>query len=316
LIAIFRAKGESKTPLIVLALTGLLNVVLNLMFVLIMGMSVEGVALATAIANVVSFAVLLIKLRKDDDFTKFSFRKLKINVKEMKEIVTVGVPAAIQGALFAFSNVLIQSSIVAVNNRLCPVGSEYQPIVNGSAAAGNLMGFVYTAMNAVYQGAITFTSQNMGANKPERVKPIMYNCFVITSIIGLSFGLSVFFLRVPLLSLYGIVDGAEGSMEALAMYAATTRLLYECVPYFLCGIMETCTGVLRGLGRSALSTVISLIGACLLRVVWLWTVFPLFMTIESISISYSITWLLTASISFTFIQIIVRDLVKRKRISN
>lgn len=316
LIAIFRAKGDSKTPLIVLALAGLLNVVLNLMFVLIMGMSVEGVALATAIANVVSFAVLLIKLRKDDDFTKFSFRKLKISIKEMKEIVTVGVPAAIQGALFAFSNVLIQSSIVAVNNRLCPVGSEYQPIVNGSAAAGNLMGFVYTAMNAVYQGAITFTSQNMGANKPERVKPIMYNCFVITSIIGLSFGLSVFFLRVPLLSLYGIVDGAEGSMEALAMYAATTRLLYECVPYFLCGIMETCTGVLRGLGRSALSTVISLIGACLLRVVWLWTVFPLFMTIESISISYSITWLLTASISFTFIQIIVRDLVKRKRISN
>lgn len=316
LIAIFRAKGDSKTPLIVLALAGLLNVVLNLMFVLVVGMSVEGVALATAIANVVSFAVLLIKLRKDDDFTKFSFRKLKISVKEMKEIVTVGVPAAIQGALFAFSNVLIQSSIVAVNNRLCPVGSEYQPIVNGSAAAGNLMGFVYTAMNAVYQGAITFTSQNMGANKPERVKPIMYNCFVITSIIGLSFGLSVFFLRAPLLSLYGIVDGAEGSMEALAMYAATTRLLYECVPYFLCGIMETCTGVLRGLGRSALSTVISLIGACLLRVVWLWTVFPLFMTIESISISYSITWLLTASISFTFIQIIVRDLVKRKRISN
>ena len=316
LIAIFRAKGDSKTPLIVLALAGLLNVVLNLMFVLIIGMSVEGVALATAIANVVSFAVLLIKLRKDDDFTKFSFRKLKVSVKEMKEIVTVGVPAAIQGALFAFSNVLIQSSIVAVNNRLCPVGSEYQPIVNGSAAAGNLMGFVYTAMNAVYQGAITFTSQNMGANKPERVKPIMYNCFVITSIIGLSFGLSVFFLRAPLLSLYGIVDGAEGSMEALAMYAATTRLLYECVPYFLCGIMETCTGVLRGLGRSALSTVISLIGACLLRVVWLWTVFPLFMTIESISISYSITWLLTASISFTFIQIIVRDLVKRKRISN
>lgn len=316
LIAIFRAKGDSKTPLVVLALAGLLNVVLNLMFVLIIGMSVEGVALATAIANVVSFAVLLIKLRKDDDFTKFSFRKLKVSVKEMKEIVTVGVPAAIQGALFAFSNVLIQSSIVAVNNRLCPVGSEYQPIVNGSAAAGNLMGFVYTAMNAVYQGAITFTSQNMGANKPERVKPIMYNCFVITSIIGLSFGLSVFFLRAPLLSLYGIVDGAEGSMEALAMYAATTRLLYECVPYFLCGIMETCTGVLRGLGRSALSTVISLIGACLLRVVWLWTVFPLFMTIESISISYSITWLLTASISFTFIQIIVRDLVKRKRISN
>ena len=315
LIAIFRAKGDSKTPLVVLAFSGLLNVVLNLIFVLVVGMSVEGVALATAIANVLSFVVLLMKLRKDDDFTKFSFRKLKVSIKEMREIIKVGVPAAIQGALFAFSNVLIQSSIVTVNNKLCPVGSEYQPIVNGSAAAGNLMGFVYTAMNAVYQGAITFTSQNMGANKPERVKPIMYNCFAVTSIVGLSFGLFMFFLREPLLSLYGVVDGAEGSAEALAMYAATTRLLYECVPYFLCGVMEVCTGVLRGLGRSALSTVISLIGACLLRVVWLWTVFPLFVTIESISISYPISWLLTGCISFIFIQVIVKDLVKRKRIT-
>ena len=313
LIAIFRAKGDSKTPLIVLASAGVLNVILNLVFVLFAGMSVEGVALATAIANVVSFAVLLIKLRKDDDFTKFSFRKLKISIKEMREIIKVGVPAAIQGALFSFSNVLIQSSIVTVNNKLCPVGSEYQPIVNGSAAAGNLMGFVYTAMNAVYQGAITFTSQNMGANKPERVKPIMYNCFVVTSIIGLSFGLFMFFLRAPLLSLYGVVDGAAGSIEDLAFYAATTRLLYECVPYFLCGIMEVCTGVLRGLGRSALSTVISLIGACLLRVVWLWTVFPLFVTMEVISISYPISWLVTVCISFTFIQVITKRILKHKR---
>lgn len=312
LIAIFRAKGDSKTPLIVLAAAGLLNVGLNLFFVLVVGMSVEGVALATSIANLVSFIVLLIKLRKDDDFTKFSFRKLKLSVKEMKEIIKVGVPAAIQGALFSFSNVLIQSSIVTVNNRLCPVGSKYQPIVNGAAAASNLMGFVYTAMNAVYQGAITFTSQNMGANKPERVRPIMYNCFLITSIIGLTLGNLVFLFKAPLLSLYGVVDGAAGSMEALAMYAATTRLLYECVPYFLAGVMEVCTGVLRGLGRSMLSTVISLMGACLLRIVWLWTVFPLFVTIEAISISYPITWIITASVSFTCIQIITRSLLKRK----
>ena len=313
LIAIFRAKGDSKTPLIVLSAAGALNVLLNLFFVLVMGMSVEGVSLATSIANVVSFVVLLIKLRKDDDFTKFSFRKLKLHVKAMKEIVKVGVPAAIQGALFSLSNMLIQSSIVTVNNRLSPAGSEYQPIVNGSAAAANLMGFVFTSMNAVYQGTITFTSQNMGANKPERVRPIMYNCFLITSIIGLTLGSLVFLFRAPLLSLYGVVDGAEGSMEALAMYAATTRLLYECVPYFLAGVMEVCTGVLRGLGRSMLSTVISLVGVCLFRVIWLGLVFPMFYTIESISLSYPISWLITIFTAFTFIQIIIHDLLKRKR---
>lgn len=313
LIAIFRAKGDSKTPLIVLSAAGALNVLLNLFFVLVMGMSVEGVSLATSIANVVSFVVLLIKLRKDDDFTKFSFRKLKLHVKAMKEIVKVGVPAAIQGALFSLSNMLIQSSIVTVNNRLSPAGSEYQPIVNGSAAAANLMGFVFTSMNAVYQGTITFTSQNMGANKPERVRPIMYNCFLITSIIGLTLGSLVFLFRAPLLSLYGVVDGAEGSMEALAMYAATTRLLYECVPYFLAGVMEVCTGVLRGLGRSMLSTVISLVGVCLFRVIWLGLVFPMFYTIESISLSYPISWLITIFTAFTFIQIIIHDLLKHKR---
>ena len=313
LIAIFRAKGDSKTPLIVLSAAGALNVLLNLFFVLVMGMSVEGVSLATSIANVVSFVVLLIKLRKDDDFTQFSFRKLKLQVKAMKEIVKVGVPAAIQGALFALSNMLIQSSIVTVNNRLSPAGSEYQPIVNGSAAAANLMGFVFTSMNAVYQGTITFTSQNMGANKPERVRPIMYNCFLITSIIGLTLGSLVFLFRAPLLSLYGVVDGTEGSMEALAMYAATTRLLYECVPYFLAGVMEVCTGVLRGLGRSMLSTVISLVGVCLFRVIWLGLVFPMFYTIESISLSYPISWLITIFTAFTFIQIIIHDLLKHKR---
>lgn len=313
LIAIFRAKGDSKTPLIVLSLAGLLNVALNLFFVLVVGLSVEGVAIATSISNAASFVVLLLKLRKDDDFTKFSFRKLKWDLSAMKEIVGVGVPAAVQGALFSLSNMLIQSSILKVNNSLCPPNSEYQPVVNGSAAASNLEGFVYTAMNAVYQGAITFTSQNMGADKPERVRPIMYNCFLITSIIGITLGAFVFLMRAPLLSLYGVVDGAPGSLEAVAMETATTRLLFECVPYFLCGIMEVCSGVLRGVGKSMLSTLISLVGACLFRIVWLWTVFPLDITIRTISISYPISWILTSLTAFAFILRITRRLVRYKK---
>ena len=172
LIAIFRAKGDAKIPLIVLASTGVLNVGLNLFFVLVCGMSVEGVALATAGANAASAVILLFILQKSQDDTAFSWRRLRMDKEALWDIVVNGLPAGIQSALFSLSNILIQSSIVTVNNNTCP-GEIYAPIVNGNSAAANLDAFVYTAMNAVYQGAITFTSQNIGAEKPHRVKRIM-----------------------------------------------------------------------------------------------------------------------------------------------
>lgn len=302
LIAIFRAKGDSKTPLVVLTCAGVVNVLLNLFFVLVVGLSVEGVALATAIANVLSFIVLLWKLRKDKDFTTFSFKKLKLDGQECKEIVRIGLPSGIQGALFSISNMLIQSSIVKVNNAVVPSGTEYQPIVNGSAAAGNIEGFIYTAMNAVYQGAITFTSQNMGAKKLERVKPIMYNGFLLVTGIGLFMSALVMLLKTPLLSLYGVYVGTEGSLERMAYDAATVRLWFIAAPYFICGIMDVQTGILRGLGKSISSTVIALIGSCLLRVVWLVTAFPLHPTLEMIFICYPVTWILVSIVDFVFIQ--------------
>ena len=312
LIAIFRAKGDSKTPLVVLSLAGILNVVLNLFFVVVVKFSVEGVALATAISNCASFLVLLIKLCRDKDDTAFSFKKLKIDKKAFVGIVRVGLPAGIQGALFSLSNILIQSSIVTVNNSVCPPDSAFEPIVNGSAASANIEGFVYTSMNAVYQGSITVTSQNVGAKKLERVKPILYNCYLLTTLIGVIMGGLVLLLKEPLLSLYGVKMGAEGSLEALAMQAATTRILYIVVPYFLCGLMEVGSGVLRGLGRSLLSTVISLVGSCLLRIVWLWTVFPLFPTLKTIFICYPITWALTALTAFAAIMFLINRMLKRR----
>ena len=312
LIAIFRAKGDAKTPLIVLSIAGVINVLLNFFFVVVVGLSVEGVAIATSVANLLSFIALLWKLRKDKDFTTFSLKKLKIERKSFGEIVRIGLPAAIQGGLFSLSNMLIQSSIVTVNNNLCPPNIDYQPVVNGSAAAGNIEGFVYTSMNAVYQGAITFTSQNMGAEKPERVKPIMYNSFLLTSIIGLTMALFVLLLKAPLLALYGVKAGAEGSLEMLAMETATVRLWFICAPYFLCGLMEVCTGVLRGLGKSLISTVIALVGSCLLRVIWLLTVFPAKQTLETIFICYPITWILTTLVAFIVIQKILKRLIKEK----
>lgn len=312
LIAIFRAKGDSKTPLVVLTCTGLLNVGLNFFFVLVVGLSVEGVALATTIASAVSAVVLLIKLSKDQDYTTFSFKKLRLDRKAFKSIVIVGLPAGLQGSLFSISNMLIQSSVVTVNNIWSP-GTHYQPVVNGSSAAGNLEGFAYTAMNAVYQGAITFTGQNMGANKPERVYRIMFSCFLITTIIGVVTCYAILAFLEPLLGLYGIVHGTEGSLEAMAMEAAKIRSWYILSMYFLCGWMEVCTGVLRGMGKSFTSTIISLVGACLLRILWLAIVFPKFQTLECIFISYPITWIATAGFSFAVILLLLSRILRAKK---
>lgn len=312
LIAIFRAKGDAKTPLVVLTATGILNVGLNLFFVLACGLSVEGVAIATSLSNVASVVILLWKLRRDQDDTAFCWKRLKLDKTAFRDIVINGVPAGIQGALFSLSNMLIQSSIVTVNNNLCPPDLEYAPIVNGSAAAGNIEGFVYMAMNAVYQGAITVTSQNMGAKKPKRIKRVMYICFAIVSGIGLFMSGLVFLLKEPLLSLYGVKPAAEGSLEALAMQAALTRFYYVCLPYFLCGLMEVCTGVLRGLGKSFTSTVISLLGACLLRVIWLWTVFPAYPTLEIVFVSYPVTWVVTILAAFIVIQVLLKKIIKKQ----
>ncbi len=312
LIAIFRAKGDSKTPLVVLSLSGLLNVGLNLFFVLVVGMSVEGVAIATAAANVASFMVLIIKLRRDQDYTTFSFRKLKIEKTAFKDIVFNGVPAGIQGALFSLSNILIQSSIVTVNNNLVGAESSYAPIVNGSAAAGNIEGFIYTSMNAVYQGAITVTSQNIGAKKPQRVKRILYSCLLAVVSVGVITAGIAYLLKRPLLALYGVKGGAEGSMEAMALQAALTRFNLIVLPYFICGMHEVCSGVLRGMGKAIVSTVNALLGVCLLRMIWIWTVFPIKQTLEVVLFSYPMTWIVTTVVAFALIQVLLKKILKQQ----
>lgn len=297
LISIFRAKGDAKTPLVVLSISGLLNIALNLFFVLVVRLSVEGVAIATAISNVASTVLLLGKLKKAQDYTTFFWRKLKIDKQAFRDIAVHGLPSGLQGALFSLSNMLIQSSIVSVNNRLWTF-DDSAPVVNGSAAAGNIEGFVYTAMNAVYQGAITVTSQNVGARKSKRVYRIMGYCYLLVTIVGVIMSALAISFRVPLLSLYDVKSGAEGSLDGLTMYAAQTRFLYIIAPYFLCGMMEVSSGVLRGLGKSFTSMLISLVGSCVLRILWISFVFPQDPTLETIFISYPITWLLTTCTAF------------------
>ena len=297
-VAILRAEGDTKTPLFVMTGTGLLNVALNLFFVLSISMSVEGVALATTIANAASAAILLVRLSRSKGICRFFFKKLRLDKTSLKNIVYIGLPAGIQGALFSVSNMLIQSSIIKVNNILTPAGINYQPVVKGNAAVANLEGFAYTATNSVYQASITFTGQNMGAKKYNRIGLVMRNCYLITFFVAeISAGLILLF-RNPLLSLYGVVKGAQGTGEAIAYSAAITRLLYMFPAYFTLAFMEVGSGILRGLGKSATSTVVSLIGSCLFRIVWIFTVFAARPTLGIIYVSYPISWAMIALIHF------------------
>ena len=318
LSAIFRAKGNAKLPLVVLSSAGLINVVLNLLFVLVVGWSVEGVALATAISNAVSAGVLAWKLTKETDETKLCFQWLKLDKAECKEILWVGLPAALQSALFSLSNIIIQSSVVRVNNDVLSgiYGGEfppdvYQPVVNGNAAAANLETLVYTSMNAVYQSAITVTSQNVGAKKSERLNKIVWCAFISTFIVALVMGGLVFAFKKPLLSLYGIKGGGEGSLEAVAMQTAITRLYFICVPYALAGWMEDWSGMLRGLGKSLTATIISFFGAIVFRIVWIFTAFQAYPTLETIFVSYPISWVLTGGVALIAVLVYIKKFKKQ-----
>ena len=311
-ISIFRAKGDTRTPLYILSLSGLLNVGLNLFFVLVCGMSVEGVAIATGLANVVSVIFLAQRLSVDDSACRFSFKKLCFDRRAFRDILRIGLPAGIQGSLFSISNMLIQSSILRMNTLLCPPNSAFEPVVNGNAAASNLEGFAYTAQNTIYQAAITFTSQNVGAKKHKRVYRIMGSCYFLGACVATTFALTMFFLRDPLLALYGIRSAAEGSLEQIAYNTAIKRMTFIFVPYVVISLMEVGCGIVRGLGKAISSTIISLIGACAFRVAWILLVFNNFPSLEVIYVSYPISWVMTGIVFFIYSTTVLRREIRKE----
>ncbi len=315
-IAIHRAKGDTRTPLIVLASTGILNVALNLFFILVVGLSVEGVSLATGIAAATSAAVLYANLMREKGPCNFNFKRLCVDRAELRMILRVGIPSGVQSALFAVSNMMIQSSIIQVNNTMCDPNAAYQPVVKGNSAAANLEGFAYTAVNAMQQAAVTFTSQNLGAGKPERVKRVMVCSYALAAGIGFFMAAVLYFLREPLLALYQVKDSATDQLAHIAFESGIKRILYVMAPYGVISIMEVGSGVLRGLGRSLTSTVMCLLGACALRIIWVMTVFRAVGTLESIYISYPISWALTGLALFASIVVVLRKLLREKRLAD
>ncbi len=276
--AILRATGDTKRPLYFLSVAGVVNVALNLFFVIVLHMDVAGVALATIIAQCISAVLILLCLCRIDGPCRLDIKKLYISPDRLSRMMQIGLPAGIQGSLFSFSNVLIQSSI----------NSFGSVVVAGSSAGASIEQFVYISMNAVHQATVSFTSQNTGARKPERINQILFSGLGLVTVIGLIMGVGVNLLSTPLLSIY--------SSDPAVIAAGSIRLLWISAPYFLCGIMEVIMGIMRGLGYAITPMVVSLSGACLFRIFWLATIFAWFPTQSVLYLSYPVSWILTALI--------------------
>lgn len=286
--AILRAQGDTRRPLYYLAIAGVTNVALNLLFVIVFQMSVAGVALATIISQAISALLVLGCLMRDQGPLHLDLRALHLDKRVVRRILQVGLPAGFQGIVFSLSNVVIQSSINSFGSTA---------VIAGSSASSNIEGFVYVSMNAFYQTDLTFTSQNYGAGECRRVDRSLILCQLYSLIFGLVLGNLAVFFGHPLASIY-----APGEEDVIAQ--AMLRLKYVCSLYCLCGVMDVMVGVLRGLGYSVVPMVVSMAGACGTRLLWVATIFQAYHTPEVLYSSYPVSWAITAAIHIAFFLLI------------
>ena len=294
--SILRAAGDTKSPLLYLTIAGVLNVALNLVFVTVFHMNVAGVALATIISQGVSAGLVIRALMRRQDDCHLQLNRLKIHKEQLVKMVRIGLPAGVQGSLFSISNVIIQSSINSFDSAA---------LVAGNGAATNIEGFVYTALNAFSQTAVNYVGQNAGAMQYQRIRKICRACLVCVGITGLTLGPLTFLAGPSLLSFY-ITDSAE------AIAWGVTRMSYICLFYCLCGLMDVTTGALRGLGSSFVPMVVTVMGVCVLRILWVYTVFqiPQYHTPNCLYLSYLVSWTLTFLVQLPMLGYILR---KRER---
>ena len=282
--SILRAVGDTKRPLIYLTIAGVVNVILNLILVIVFHMNVAGVAIATVVSQAVSAVLVVLCLMRSHGVVHLELKELRIYKRQLIDIAKVGLPAGLQGSLFSISNVLIQSSVNGFG----------EVVVAANSAGGNLEGFVYTAMNAIHQAALTFASQNLGAGKIKRVRRSVLVCLLTVLAIGLIFGNLMLLCGKPLLSLYLDDPSAIDPLTGVTVLEYGIKRLSWMLPlYCLCGLMDVMVGTLRGVGYSIMPMIVSLTGACLFRVVWIMTVFAANPTLDILYMSYPISWGLT-----------------------
>ncbi len=294
--SILRAAGDTKSPLTMLTIAGVLNVVLNIFFVTVLHMNVAGVALATVISQAVSAVLVIYTLMRRMDACRLRPKKLRIYKQPLLKMLRIGLPAGIQSSLFAISNVIVQSS----------VNSFGDVVMSGNAAAGNIEGFVYVTQNAFHQTTVNFVGQNCGAKQYKRVNKVVWLCLACVTVAGLVVGSLGYFFAPSLLSIY-ITDSAE------AITYGVTRMAFVCLPYFLCGLMEVSTGALRGMGASLVPMLISVIGVCGFRIGWIMTVFriPEYHTLESLFFSYPLSWTVTFLVQLCAFIVVYRKQVRK-----
>lgn len=291
--AILRAAGDTRSPLVYLTLAGVINVILNVIFVTVFHMNVAGVALATTISQGVAAALVTRALMKRTDACRLELKKMRFYGQQIQKIVRIGLPAGIQSSLFGISNVLIQSSM----------NSFGAVFVSGNAAAMNIEGFLFVSLNAFHQTAVNFIGQNVGARRYDRVKKTLGICLASVTVLGLAVACGLLAAGEKLLSLY-ITD----SEQAIAY--GMIRMTSMALPYFLCGMMDVSTGALRGLGVSFVPMLISVLGVCGIRVLWIATIFPIpaFHTPQCLYLSYTVSWIVTL-----LFQLLAFRIVYRKR---
>ena len=273
---LLRASGDTKRPLYILSASGIVNVVLNFILVVFCHMGVAGVAIATAVSQCLSTALIVIHMIRLDSNLKYTVKKTRFYKKELFEVVRIGVPSGLTSVMFNLSNMIIQSSINLFGD----------VVIAGNTAASNIESFIYMSMNTLFQASQTFAGQNYGAGKIKRINKVLVNSLVIVVGIGVGMGaLALAFCR-PLLNLY-----APG--QTAVIDAGVNRMMVICATYFLCGIMDVIGGCIRGMRYSFAPMIISMLGACAFRIIWLSTVFKADQNTFNIYISYPISWIIT-----------------------
>lgn len=275
---ILRSRGDTLRPLLFSMVGGIVNIFLNLFFVIVLHMGVEGVAIATIISQYISATLVIVHVSRLDDECRLDFKKLSVDVSVLKQLVKIGLPAGIQGSLFSLSNMLLQTGY----NSLGPVA------VNANVAAQNVDSYIYNILNSFYHSTLTFSSQNFGAKKFDRVKRVSVTSIASVTVLGLILGILSYLFSDTLVGIFN----KDPEVLVLARY----RLAIMGVPYFLCGIMDVGSAMLRSIGYSLNAMVITFFGSCFFRIAWVYTVFAEYPDIRVLYIVYPISWIITGGV--------------------
>lgn len=273
--SILRAVGDTLRPMLFLMIGGVVNVGLNILFIVVFNKDVEGVAIATVVSQAISAGLSIFVLLKGNGFAKLQLRRIKLYPKELKLMIKIGLPAGLQGCLFALSNVLIQSTI----------NSFGKSVMTANTIAGQLDGFIYTSMNAISLSALAFVSQNLGANNFERIKKTILYALAVVTVVGMVVGAII-------IAIAPTVCGIMAEEEVVAEIAFT-RILLISTTYFTCGIMDVLSNSLRGLGKSTLSMCLTLAGTCIFRIIYINTICRLYHKLLVLYAIYPISWMVS-----------------------